>query len=928
MKETFPANTVISHYRILSRIGVGGMGEVYLAEDTKLRRRVALKLLSADLTKNEDRLRRFEQEAFAASALSHPNILVVHEIDAEGEHHFITTEFIEGETLRDRMARKKTSLEETLDVAVQAASALAAAHKAGIIHRDIKPENIMLREDGYVKVLDFGLAKLIEQHAPSTDTEAQTVARVDTNPGTVMGTVNYMSPEQAKGKTVDARTDVFSLGVVIYEMVAGRTPFHGDSSTEVLAAILDREPPPLARFEPDAPVELQRIVSKALRKNREERYQTIKDCLIDLKSLRDELDFEARLERSMSPESAVRSGIMTTSGAATATASVSAISSDAVPARTTSSAEYLISEIKAHKKSAVLTAGIAAGIVIAGVWYFLLRPGSASPPAALKNATFTQLTDNAGPELFPSLSPDGKSFIYGSRVSGNWDIYLQRVGGKNPTNLTKDSVFDDVQPAFSPDAERIAFRSEREGGGIFVMGATGESVKRITDFGYHPAWSPDGKEILCSVESIGDPTARSSPNATLWVINVATGEKREIPGGDAVQGTWSPLGHRIAYWGLQKGGQRDIWTMPATGGEPVPVTNDSSVDWNPVWSPDGSYLYFSSDRGGSMNLWRVPIEERSGKVLGQPEPVTTPSQYSQHISFSRDGHRVAYVQAVTSVNIQRVGFDPAGEKALGEREWITRGSRRAALPNISADGELLAYTSNGEKQEDLFVVNKDGSGLRQLTDDMYKDRVGRWSPDGKRIAFYSDRSGRYETWLINPDGSGLRQLTSTSASDILLYPVWSPDGTRVAYTIVGGTVLIADANRVWSEQSPESLPRVRDPNTWFEAFSWSSDGRRLLGTLRRTGVAASGIIAYSFDSHSYEKLTDIGFFPIWLSDNRRALFIYQGKIHLVDSQTKKAHEVLSVVPYAVTGISVSRDDRLIYYSIVQTEADVWLMTLD
>ncbi|MEK6322717.1 MAG: protein kinase [Acidobacteriota bacterium] len=378
MKESLRANTTISHYRIVSKIGAGGMGEVYLAEDTKLRRKVALKLLSAELTRNEDRLRRFEQEAQAASALNHPNILTIYEIGLEGETHFIATEFIEGETLRDRVAKRKNTLEETLDVAVQTASALAAAHKAGIIHRDIKPENIMLREDGYAKVLDFGLAKLIEQQAPSTDTDAQTVARIDTDPGTVMGTVNYMSPEQAKGKPVDARTDVFSLGVVIYEMATGRTPFQGDSSTEVLAAILDREPPPLARFEPEAPAELQRIVSKTLRKNREERYQTIKDLLIDLKNLRDELNFEARLERSMSPESAARSGIMTISGAAPATASVSAVSSDAVAARTTSSAEYVVSEIKRHKRSALLVLLLLLVTLAALAYFSFFRSGSKS----------------------------------------------------------------------------------------------------------------------------------------------------------------------------------------------------------------------------------------------------------------------------------------------------------------------------------------------------------------------------------------------------------------------------------------------------------------------------------------------------------------------------------------------------------------------
>jgi Tol biopolymer transport system component len=396
---------------------------------------------------------------------------------------------------------------------------------------------------------------------------------------------------------------------------------------------------------------------------------------------------------------------------------------------------------------------------------------------------------------------------------------------------------------------------------------------------------------------------------------------------DALQATWSPHGHRIAYWGLRKGGQRDIWTIPASGGEPEDVTNDEPLDWNPVWSPDGSYLYFASDRGGSMNLWRVRIDEISGKVDGQPEPVTTPSQYSQHISFSRDGHRVVYVQVVTKMNIQRVGFDPVGEKVVGQPEWVTQGSKRSALPNISPDGEWLVFSSFGEKQEDLFVIRKDGTGLRQLTDDIYKDRFPRWSPDGKRIAAHSDRSGKYELWLINPDGSGLRQLTSTSAPNTVLYPVWSPDGTRIAYTINEVNTSIVDANRSWNEQSPESLPGASESNTHFSTpFSWSTDGRRLAGW----AVGGSrGIIVYSLESRTYEKLTDAGSFPVWLSDNRRLLFIDQRKIQLVDSQTKKVHEVLSAAPYAIgQGFSLTRDDRLIYYHLTQTEADIWLMTME
>src|SRR6266446_4206158 len=297
MLMSVTAGTQLGHYEICSVLGAGGMGEVYLAKDTRLRRNVALKLLPADLSLNKNRLLRFEQEAYAASALNHPNILTIYEIGEANDTRFIAAEFIDGVTLRQRMTGALIELIEVLDTMAQVGSALAAAHQAGIVHRDIKPENIMVRHDGYVKVLDFGLAKLTEYQRLVSDPEAETIHAVKTEPGMVMGTVSYMSPEQARGLDVDERTDIWGLGVVIYEMVTGKAPFDGLTKSDVIASILRTEPLPLTRFSPGAPAELQRIVKKALRKDRGERYQTVKDFVLDLKNLRREIEGSSEMER-------------------------------------------------------------------------------------------------------------------------------------------------------------------------------------------------------------------------------------------------------------------------------------------------------------------------------------------------------------------------------------------------------------------------------------------------------------------------------------------------------------------------------------------------------------------------------------------------------------------------------------------------------
>ena len=384
----------ISHYRILEKLGAGGMGVVYLAEDMKLGRKVAIKILSEEYTTNKDRLHRFEQEASAASNLNHPNILTIHEVGTDDGRHYIATEFIDGVTLRRKMAGSQLETSEILDIAIQVASALEEAHAAGIVHRDIKPDNVMVRRNGYVKVLDFGLAKLTERvDRGPLDDEASTRVLVQTDAGVVMGTSHYMSPEQARGKPVDARSDIWSLGVVIYEMIAGRTPFEGETSTDIIVAITQKEPPPLARFASNVPAELDWIVMKALRKDRDERYQTIKELLTDLRRLKQRLEFESELERSAAPGSFSK----ISGPAAPLTTPERAVPTAEKTISHVSSAEYIATGIKHHK---VATAMIALLVIAATVSAVYVYRRNSKPLTERDTILLTDFVNTTGEPVF------------------------------------------------------------------------------------------------------------------------------------------------------------------------------------------------------------------------------------------------------------------------------------------------------------------------------------------------------------------------------------------------------------------------------------------------------------------------------------------------------------------------------------------------
>ena len=543
--------------------------------------------------------------------------------------------------------------------------------------------------------------------------------------------------------------------------------------------------------------------------------------------------------------------------------------------------------------------------------------------------SFLQVTDDPGNELRPTLSPDGRTVVYASRSSGNWDVYLLRVGGQNPVNLTKDSADDDTEPAFSPDGERIAFRSERGGGGLFVMGATGESVRRLADSCHLPAWSPDGREIACSTVSPSRPDVREAASSQVFVIDIESGKRRLVSGGivDAVEPNWSPNGKRIAFWGLRDG-HPDIATVSREGGDAAQVTADEALDWNPVWEPGGKHLYFSSDRKGAVNLWRVPIDQSTGKTSGKPEPVSVPSTYATSLSFSRDGRRLAYLNCLRSSNLFQVEFDPAHEAVIGAPKAITQGLKEALYPSISRNGEWIAFSLHG-LQQNLAMVKPDGSLLRRITEDEARDHLPRWSPDGSQIAYMSTRGGRFEIWTIRPDGSDPRQVTEASPRGGVSYPAWSPDGKKMSYNLPDQMGYIIEAGKPWREQQPQLARGELPPGAWFWVNDWSHDGGRLAGTIQRLDGTTLGVGVYSAEAENIVQATSFGRLPRWLPGDRSLLFEFRGRIHLADIAGKRTREILalpgaSISPY----FDVSWDGRLIVFSVESLESDVWVMALD
>ena len=871
-------------YEIVAPLGSGGMGDVYKAHDRRLDRDVAIKVLSAQLAGDPDAVARFEREALSVAKLSHPNILAIYEFGRAAlpgsgrDVAFVVSELVDGDTLRARLADGPLQPRRATAYAQQIARGIAAAHARGIVHRDLKPENVMITRDDHVKILDFGLAKPISSLAARSADETRAV-NVKTTAGTVLGTFGYMAPEQVRGLDVDHRADLFAFGAVLYEMLSGERAFKGETAADTITAILTKDPPELDLARLAISPALERIVRRCLEKSPDLRFQSANDLAFALETL------------------------TATSGA---------------------SAPVIEPAVGRHpRQSAWLPWTIAALAVLGAAPVVLMRPSPRPAPAWQE---FSQLTDAAGEETSPAISPDGTTVAYVMRLNGHWAIYGQRVGGRNAAPIVSDPQRDLGGPAYSPDGASIAFHESDSDGGIFAAGATGESVRRLTDAGFDPAWSPYGKQIAFTTEEEIEPSNRLT-TSSLYVVDANGGSPRRLTKDDedAIGASWSPSGRRIVYWSNSHG-QRDIYTIPSTGGVRTALTNDAAIDWAPAWSPDGAYVYFSSDRGGQMNIWRIPVNEATGAPTGQPEAVTNGVQASAAIGrLSAHGDRLVFRSRVNSINPVAIPFDPITGKSGVPR--VLDASNNIRVPSdVSPDGTQLALYSIGERQEDVFLSRADGSGMHRLTDDAPRDRAPMFTNDGKSVVFYSTRGGNWGGWTMRTDGSALRQLASTSGG--FSYPTPSPVDDRIVYMEAFGEQT-SYVMSLAGDARPEPLRGTKVSGGKLSPTTWSPDGTRIAGALSSDSGRSVGVAVYDLASHATTIVSrDDAVAVRWVPHTDRIVYFASGGTELVELDLASKQRTL--VPVQLPGpaipdvFAISRDGRMIYYGAVRAQSDIWV----
>jgi len=871
----------LGHYQITEKLGEGGMGVVYKARDTHLDRFVAIKVLPAEKVADPERKRRFVQEAKAASALNHPNIIHIYDIDHSEGADYIAMEYVAGKTLDQRIGHRGLRLSEALKYAVEIADALAKAHSAGIVHRDLKPTNIMVNEDGAIRVLDFGLAKLTEQIQGD---EAGLTADIDaggkpiTDEGVIIGTVSYMSPEQAEGRKVDARSDIFSLGSVLYEMVTGQKAFQGTSKISTLSAILHQEPKPVSTIMQAIPADLEKLINRCLRKDTERRYQHMDDVKIALLELKE----DSASEKLAAGAPAQRRG-----------------------------RSYLWVSVNL---------GLVACLAMA-VWLWQRGASPVTPETPMTAVPLITYPGAIGPATF---SPDGNeiAFEWNGEKQDNFDIYRKLIGPGEPLRLTTNPAWDG-RPAWSPDGKSIAFLREMESynrAAIIIIPALGGPERRLAqidvpnDVWVNVAWSPDNKFLVTTDQN----EAGQSHAHGLHLISIETGEKTQLTSppviwtvsgdGDAC---FSPDGQSLAFVRTLDVGAKDIYRIPLTNdyrakSDPERLTYENLSIASPVWSSGGSCILYTSGRvGGTGRVLRRIALSGPKSSTGYPIAQESFGEDADYLVVSRAGSRLAYHRSHGDANIYRIELRDKNGK-VGIPQKFIASTQADSEPVYSPDGKMIAFQSVRSGSQEIWVCSADGSNPRQLTSigGAWTGDPG-WAPDGKTLVFDSVKEGSSDLYVISVEGGAARRLTSDPKTEA--DPSWSRDGKWIYY---------------WSDKSGDS-----------EVYRVPAGGGDSIQVTRKGGLYASespdgkwlfyskGKIEFKYaiwkvplgggDETLFHEGPVISTYNFVVVDDGIYFTSSGGTLDFIDFKTVKSKTICKVDKWWQWGLSISPDRRWI-----------------
>ena len=786
--------STVGHYEIHEKLGEGGMGVVYRARDVLLNRSAALKFLPTDnagQTEPEEKRRRFVQEAQSASALNHPNIITIYEVAKAGDRDFIAMELVQGQPLDKMIGRKPLPLNTAIACGIQIADALAAAHAAGIVHRDLKPGNVMVGDSGRVKVLDFGLAKLMAGAASSTDVSQTVLAESPkTVQGTIMGTVAYMSPEQAEGRPVDHRSDIFSFGALLYEMLTARRAFQGESTVSTLAAILTAEPAPLSADASGLPRELVRIVSRCMRKQPEKRWQSIADVRIALEEVKQDLD-AGRL--------------------------------DAPPA-----------SVPARRRLWIPVAAAALGAAaLTGLLAWRARP--VAPAVDLWRVL--RLTADAGATIFPAISRDGKLVTYVSdrTTPESMDLWVQQIDTGDPVQLTR-GLGACRDPAFSPDGSKIVLHCGAEPGAIYVVPTFGGLPKRLAD-GEWPQFSPDGSQVSYKAPA----SAGGNAPPSIWTVAANGGTAKEIKIGKSLGGipVWSPDGKGLLFIGFgdvsDGKDDRDWYYVAADTGAVTPSGARQRLDaaglelGRNLGVTSGGML-FAEGNIESTSIYRLPFDAGFQKATGSPVPLIVGAGFSFSPTASQDGRRIAFAVGnnMTS-NIWRAPLDAKTGQVAGAAVRITSGLDLSLTPSPSRDGKRLAYLGGSRRSPEIRIRELETGTDQRLAEAKDWSYVS-LSQDGSTVAFSSDVRNGSAVYSVPAAGGIPKRLCAACGRPV----EWSADRTKILLDNAGTE---HREIQVLDVASGQSKPLLKHSEFGLNMPRLSPDGRLLTFTALRPGRA-------------------------------------------------------------------------------------------